>query len=745
MEKKYADIIIDISHEKVDKTFQYIVPQRLREKLEIGMAVHVPFGRGNHIREGYVLDLTDTPQYSPQRLKEIADIMPDAVRAQSRSIRLASWMKNRYGSTMIAAMKTVLPVKQSVKGVQTRMVSLMIPRDQALELVCQAQRKKQVGKVRLLEALLDGAKVSYTMLTTKLAISPQTIRSMCEQCVIRMETFESYRNPIQFEAGVRCALQPNAEQQKIVDDFLADYDRGNLQPALLHGITGSGKTEVYMQLIQGMLDRGKESIVLIPEIALTYQTVLRFYMRFGDIVSLVNSRLSQGEKYDQFRRAQKGEVKIMIGPRSALFTPFQNPGLIIIDEEHETSYKSDQMPKYHARETAVFLAGMCGARVFMGSATPSLDAFYMAEQGVYKKYTLTERIRGNGLPAVHIVDLREELKEGNTSIFSRRLREAMEDRLARRQQIMLFLNRRGIAGFISCRACGHVVKCPHCDVSLSEHRSRLVCHYCGYQRAKLKNCPVCGSPYIYGFKAGTQQVEDKVREMFPAARVLRMDADTTKRKDSHEKILAAFANEEADILIGTQMIVKGHDFKNVTLVGVLAADMSLFSSDYRAAERTFQLLVQAVGRAGRGSAEGEAVIQTYQPQHYALQRAAQQDYEGFYREEIAYRALLDYPPVWHMLGILLLSRQEAQADFFADRYAQLIREYFQTQCCDETQVRLIGPAPDAIGKINDVYRRILYVKCVRESMLADCRRMLEEYAAAHEDEMKNISVFFDVE
>ncbi len=746
MEKRYADVIIDISHEKVDRVFQYRIPERLLDRLQVGMTVCVPFGKGNHIREGYVIDVTDAPQYPEDKIKEISGIVADAVKAKNRSLQLAWWMKNHYGSTMITALKTVLPVKQAVKQVQTRIVSLIVPKDQALEILRQAKQKQQVGKVRLLEALIDGAEVSYTMLTTKLAVSPQTIQSMCRQCVIRMETYESYRNPIRFAQMERVTATLTPAQQQIASDFLADYDNGNLQPALLHGITGSGKTEVYMELIEGMLERGKETIVLIPEIALTYQTVLRFYRRFGDIVSVVNSRLSQGEKYDQFRRAENGEVKIMIGPRTALFTPFENLGLIIIDEEHENSYQSDQMPRYHARETAVYLAGLCKARVLMGSATPSIEAYYRAEQGIYKKYMLTERIGESRLPDVEVLDLRDELRQGNMSIFSRKLLAAMQDRLEKKEQIMLFLNRRGLAGFISCRACGQVIKCPHCDVSLSEHRNGLVCHYCGYRQVRPQKCPSCGSKYISGFKAGTQQVEDSVKKLFPRARVLRMDADTTKKKDDHEKILAAFANEEADILIGTQMIVKGHDFAKVTLVGVLAADLSLFSADFRSAERTFQLLVQAIGRAGRGEIPGEAIIQTYQPEHYALRFACSQDYESFYQEEIAYRQIMDYPPAWHMLGVLLLSPKEALADASAQHFADCLLQYLNENAQGAIAAgKLIGPAPDVISKINDVHRRVIYVKCEREEILTGCKDLLETYCRLHQDEMKDVSVYYNVE
>ena len=390
-----------------------------------------------------------------------------------------------------------------------------------------------------------------------------------------------------------------------------------------------------MEMIARVIRDGKQAIVLIPEIALTYQTVMRFYKRFGERISILNSRMSNGERYDQMMRAKAGNIDVMIGPRSALFTPFPNLGLIVIDEEHEPTYKSEQIPRYHARETAIARAKLEGASVVLGSATPSLEAFYRShvgkklsgtsmadgeyreffgggwEEEQYELLTLKNRSQKQSLPEVHVVDLREELKKGNRSIISEKLHELMEERLEKKQQIMLFINRRGYAGFVSCRNCGHVVKCQHCDVSLTSHRGgKLVCHYCGHEEQDISVCPECGSKHIGGFRVGTQQIEDLIKKEFPSARVLRMDMDTTKEKDGHEKILEQFASEDADILVGTQMIVKGHDFPNVTLVGILAADMSLYADDYRAGERTFQLLTQAAGRAGRGSEKGEVVIQT---------------------------------------------------------------------------------------------------------------------------------------
>ena len=480
---------------------------------------------------------------------------------------------------------------------------------------------------------------------------------------------------------------------------------------------------MYIKLIEQTLSQGKEAIVLIPEIALTYQTVRRFYARFGDKVSVINSRQSQGERYDQFKRAKKGEVQVMIGPRSALFTPFASLGLIIIDEEHEPSYKSESTPRYHARETAIRRAVLEHANVVMGSATPSVEAYSKAMNGEYSLVRLTTRYGSRPLPRVSIVDLREELKAGNRSVLSRELRQKMKGRFEKKEQVMLFLNRRGYAGFVSCRSCGHVMKCPHCDVSLSEHNNeRLLCHYCGYETGKPRICPVCGSPYIGGFKAGTQQIEDIVKAQFPQARVLRMDMDTTRQKDGHEKILSAFANGEADVLVGTQMIVKGHDFPNVTLVGVLAADMSLYSDDYRSGERTFQLLTQAAGRAGRGQKEGEAVIQTYTPTHYSIVTAAAQDYEAFYEEEIRYRQIMGYPPVENLLAVLVSCEDEV----LLETGCKYLKE-FSIRIAPKETAKIIGPASPGIGKINDVYRKVIYIKDENYDTLVRIKNGLEQY------------------
>ncbi len=742
--QEYANIIIDISHEKVDRLFQYRIPERLRGRVEIGCSVDVPFGQGNKRRKGYVIELTDEPNWDVNKIKEIISLSEGIETAEDISIKLAAWMKRYYGSTMIAALKTVIPVCKKQNRQVRKFVSLRLKGDEAVDAYHESIRKKQKARERVLKELLDneGERIPYELITSKLNVSAPTLKSMADAGIIRIEAEEYYRNPVAATTGRYADKVLSPEQQNIVDKVSKDYDEGKRDTYLIHGITGSGKTEVYIALIDDMLKRGKQAIVLIPEIALTYQTLMRFYRHFGDRVSVMNSSLSPGEKYDQMERAKNGDIDIIIGPRSALFTPFPNTGIIIIDEEHEGTYKSENTPRYHARETAIELAKLLpdGAAVVLGSATPSLEAYYRAKKGEYHLFELSRRLTGGTLPAVEMADLREELRSGNRSIFSRRLQELMNDRLNKGEQAMLFINRRGLAGFISCRGCGHVFKCPHCDVSLSEHRGgRLVCHYCGHEEIRPKLCPECGSRYVTSFRAGTEQIEDEVKKFWPAARVIRMDADTTKTKGSYDRILSTFANKEADVLVGTQMIVKGHDFPDVTLVGILAADMSLYASDYRASERTFQLLTQAAGRAGRGEKEGNVVIQSYQPEHYSIQAASRQDYKGFYEEEIAYRDLLRYPPVSHMMCVHIQSKSEKDGVEYGSRFRAVM---------EQQKVKgavFIGPAPAPIARINDVYRMAIYVKLDDYDVLVNLKDVLEKYIKGLEEmgKMRSVVVQFD--
>ncbi len=727
---RFANIIIDISHEKVDRPFGYIIPRGLRDSLEVGMSVKVPFGKGDTVRTGIVTEITEQPSFDPQKMKEIIEISTDESGTDSILVRLAAWIRRQYGGTMITALKTVIPAKVKTKTLEKKEIIRLVTGEQARLLEEECLRKHQVAKARVLHELVTEERIPRELLTGKLHVATATINSLIRQEVIREEIYEYRRDPIKASADKSVGVMLSDKQAAIVRHITADLDGGVHGTYLIHGITGSGKTEVYMELIADCIRRGKAAIVLIPEIALTYQTVMRFYRRFGNRVSVMNSTLSAGEKYDQCERAKNGEIDVIIGPRSALFTPFPHLGLIIIDEEHEASYKSETTPKYHAREVAIQLAKLHGASVVLGSATPSLESYYRALNGQYHLFELTERLTGNTLPHVTIADMREELRSGNRSVLSRQLQDLVADRLRKGEQTMLFLNRRGYAGFISCRNCGEVIKCPHCDVSLSEHRGgRLVCHYCGYEAPAVKICPKCGSKYIRGFRAGTQQIEEKLHEMYPQARILRMDADTTRTKDSYEQILSTFASGEADILLGTQMIVKGHDFPNVTLVGALVADMSLFANDYRASERTFQLLTQAAGRAGRGAVPGEVVIQTYQPDHYSIQMSASQDYKAFYEEEILYRDLGGYPPVQHLMAVLTLGRSEAEVMEIAKRLTTL------------SDLPVIGPSAATIAKINDIYRVVFYIKCNDEQKLYDLREAMEREIATLQ--LREIQVNFD--
>ena len=762
----YAGLIVDITGGKLDKVFTYRIPEALAGQITLGMQVIVPFGRGNRQTEAYVIELMEHCSYDPAMVKDIIGISPKGVAVEGQLIQLAGWMKEEYGSSMLQALKTVLPVRQKVEAVVRKRIVWQMPQEKRRLFMAGLSPKRNAAQIRLLEALTEDGELPYEAVTQKLHIGASTIKSLQTAGVIRVIEESQYRNPLsldlaagedlqdgeekdfQKERSENSAVILNDEQQAIVDAVVEEESRGRHGTYLIHGITGSGKTEVYMELIAHTLAQGRQVIVLIPEIALTYQTVMRFYRRFGNKVSILNSRMSAGERYDQFLRAKNGEIQIMVGPRSALFTPFTQLGLIIIDEEHESSYKSESAPRYHAIGVARQRAAMAGASVVLGSATPSVDSYYKCQIGEYRLFTLKKRaVKAAHLPSVEVVDLRTELEAGNKSILSRRLTELIRDRLQRGEQTILFLNRRGFAGFMSCRSCGTAIKCPHCDVSLTLHRGgRLVCHYCGHEVPAPKACPSCGSRYIAGFGIGTQKVETMVAEQFPGARILRMDADTTAKKGGHEAILSAFADHQADILIGTQMIVKGHDFPKVTLVGVLAADLSLHSSSYEASERTFQLLTQAAGRAGRGQLPGQVVIQTYSPDHYSVETAADQDYESFYEEEIPYRQMLHYPPVYAMMTILFASKDEQAAERAARAAEALVDRYidrWRQKGLAKKEPEMIGPCDAPVSKISDIYRKMLYIKHVDRQVLVTIKNGLESLAPWQQERV-DVLVQYDI-
>lgn len=746
MSAKYVDIIIDISHEAIDRVFEYRVPEKLEEHIQIGLKVEVPFGKGNSRRTGYIVGIHDQSKWDADKIKDVHGIITNEVPVEAELIRLAAWMRDTYGSTMYQALQTVMPVKKVIRPVEKKVVILAVTEEEGAFRLLEYRRKKNTAKARLLAALLEHGEIPWNLAKDKLNIGNATFDRMAEEGTIEIRSCLQVRSAISSRRMLTKEPELNEDQQTLVREFEADYQNGDYKTYLLHGVTGSGKTEVYMHAIDTVLHAGRQAIVLIPEIALTFQTVMRFERHFGERVTILNSKMSDGERYDQYRRIQNGEVSIVIGPRSALFAPFMNLGLIIIDEEHENSYKSDNIPKYHARETAIKRAEFAHASVILGSATPSLASYYEAQQGVYRLWELKDRANKQELPKVEIIDLRDELQHGNRSRFSYRLQELIAERLEKKQQIMIFMNRRGYSSFVSCRSCGEVVQCPHCQVSLTYHDHntavpKLICHYCGYEEPFVKQCRKCGSKLIGKFGSGTQQIEAELQEMYPQARILRMDADTTRQKHGHETILSAFADGKADILVGTQMIVKGHDFPNVTLVGILAADLSLHSQDYMAGERTFDLLTQAAGRAGRGALSGTVVIQTYDPEHPVIQTAAEQDYHCFYDNEIAYRIALKYPPVYHMMVVMVTGEDKTEVEHSIRELVDVCRQRILSE--SDRSVHIIGPTAPVIGKIKDMYRRIFYIKTTDIEKMKDIKNQMENYSESMRAS-DHIRIFYDL-
>lgn len=739
----FADVIVDLSVESLDRTFQYRIPKDLEEKVTIGTKVGILFGRGNRRLSGYVVGISETPKWPVEKIKELLEADEKDIPVEGQLLQLAAWMRRRYGATMNEVLKAVLPVKKQIKSVEEHWLNFLVSEEAVKKELDRCRLRHYAAKVRLLEGMQkEGGQMTAKTAAKKYGVTKTVIDGMCKTGIIAVTDRRKYRNPVMPVQREEKEILLNERQTAIVSDFALEYHAGIRRTYLLYGVTGSGKTQVYMEMIHQVIAAGRQVIVLIPEIALTFQTVSRFGQRFGDRVSILNSRMSEGERYDQYERAKKGEVDMVVGPRSALFAPFERLGLIILDEEHETSYQSENQPRYHAREVAVKRAEMAGASVVLGSATPSVESYYAAKEGRYKCYHMPERAGGAKLPAVHVVDLREELREGNRSVFSRLLQEKIEERLKKKEQTILFLNRRGYAGFVSCRSCGFVLKCKHCDIAMTAHKNHLgdvdtlVCHYCGHAVYMPKSCPSCASPYIAAFGLGTQKVEEMLVRRFPDARVLRMDGDTTSGKYGHEEILRPFRERRADILIGTQMIVKGHDFPGVTLVAALAADMSMYAGDYRSNERTFSLLMQAAGRAGRADKPGEMIIQTYHPDEYCITAVKKQQAEIFYENELAYRRMTGYPPYTTMTAVLVQAEQKQKARECIAVLAEQVRRL------EKSGVTLVGPSEAGLSRAKDRYRYILYAKTEKEHMADRIKTIVETISSAPEWE-KYCSIQYD--
>lgn len=800
--KAYAEVVIDMQTQKLDRIFHYRIPSGMSEKLEVGMRVIVPFGP--RTMDGYVVGFTDVPEV--ENLKNIIEIRNPDEFINKDLMSLALWLAEKYMCSKADALRCMMPAKvgkrtQWISKIENtdlfldqlvfslspierniyhlltekgtlslgalkkqygakaanlainKLKELKIARisgeikttinknyekilglgiyNEPLDAVIDKLSKKAPRQAQVLSLLKNSENLTLHDVTQKTGASQATVRDMIKKGLLFAREREVRRNPYEVkEDEIRSApLQLNQEQAQALDAISSAISAQKHETFLLHGVTGSGKTEVYLQAIAKCLDMGRQAIVLVPEISLTPQTVERFKSRFGDQVAVLHSRLSDGERYDEWRMVKTGQVQIVIGARSAVFAPFANLGLVILDEEHETSYKQEDNPKYHAREAAITRAKITGAAVVLGSATPSVECYTRALAGRYRILNLTKRVMSRPLPEVKIVDLREEIGAGNRSIFSKELVGSIQEVIGRKEKVMLFLNRRGYSTFVVCRECGFVLRCPRCSISLTLHtgHNHMRCHYCDYMRDIPSRCPQCGSNTIRHFGIGTQRVEQEVKKAFPEATVVRMDMDTTGKKGDHEKILGAFKEGKIDILVGTQMIAKGLDFPDVTLVGVITADTALNLPDYRSAERTFQLLAQVAGRAGRGELPGKVIVQTYNPEHYSVITAAQHDYDAFYYQEMKVRELLGYPPYSSLIRILIHGTEENTVIRAAEEMGRKL-SFHGGQYLLGVEDPVLGPAPAPISKIKNRYRWQLILRGKKAGSLREVyQKALKEF------------------
>ena len=630
----------------------------------------------------------------------------------------------------------------SVKTHLVRFASLAVDDDEA-QRCYEALIKKAPRQAKMIDILRANERVALSDLVLLSSATYSAARALCEKGIIELYDVEVMRSPGSSKDIQGEDFKELTEMQSAVAKVLCDAsDNKSEETFLLHGVTGSGKTEVYMHLIAHITKQKKTAIVLVPEISLTPLMTKRFISRFGKRVAILHSALSLGERYDEYRRIKRGEVDVVVGARSAVFAPLQNIGAIIIDEEHEYTYKSEISPKYHARDVAMKRASQHGAIVVLASATPSIESYYKAKCGKYHLLEMDKRINDRKMPTVYVTDMREELANGNRSMFSDMLSHELLYNIEHGEQSILFLNRRGFSTFVSCRSCGHVVTCPHCNISLTYHRytNKLTCHYCGYTHENYSVCPECGSKYIKYFGAGTQKLEEELKKKFENISTVRMDFDTTSTKSAHEKLLAKFEEEKADVLIGTQMVSKGHDFGLVTLVGVVAADTSLYADDYLSAERTFSLITQVCGRAGRGELCGRAIVQTYTPEHSAIVHAKNHDYKGFYNDEIKIRKAMNYPPFCELVSIVISATNEAMAMRYANRAAKKIGASLKKDATQKTL--LLGPSAASLSKIKDKYRYSIVIKCEDADGLNDILKAFIADASKDENR-KYVSVSVD--
>lgn len=728
-----ARVVLNNKEQNIDKTFDYRVPEALTDKALIGMRVKVPFGFRNNLVEGIIVDMPKSSEV--ERLKEIHSIIGSGPVCSPEILKLCLWISEKYFCTLYQAIKLTTPpgMASGVSEKRVRYANLNIDRDTAFEIKEKLRENRAVARARIIEALLMADNIPVSKLIKERGGTHDAVRALEKLGYITVKSErverEAYRES-KYEKTT--AYTPTEEQKNIIDYLNNAVDVGRKEKILLRGVTGSGKTEVFLQVIERVMAQGKNAIMLVPEISLTPQMVQRFVGRFGNRVAVIHSALSAGERFDQWNKIKRGEVRVVVGARSAIFAPMENVGMIILDEEHESSYKSETSPKYHAVDVAEKIADDKNSILLLASATPSVVDYYKARTGKYKLFEMKKRYNEGCLPEVDIVDMRSELFQyKNNSPISLKLQNEIRKNLENNEKTILFLNRRGYSTFVSCRECGEVVNCPDCSIAMTYHKQRetLSCHYCGYTIPNVTECPACGSRHVKYFGTGTQKIEEELNRLFPKAGVLRMDTDTTSQKGGHEKILDDFKGEGADILLGTQMVTKGLDFHEVTLVGVLAADTALAVDDFRANERSFSLFTQVCGRAGRGKKSGRAIIQTYQPFNATIKYAKAHDYEAFYENEIIQRKRLNYPPFCDIICIMTSGEDENEVKTCCEEIGQEIKKSAQY---GKEIFSMLGPGPAPIEKIRSNYRYRILLKCKDEAAVHELlKRIYEGHEKAH--------------
>ncbi|WP_449241310.1 replication restart helicase PriA [Desulfoscipio gibsoniae] len=724
----YADVLVEVPGLQTDRTYQYRVPQKLAGSVQFGNRVKVSFGKQRVT--GFVVGLSE--QKTVARVKEIIGLVDESLLFREDQLALAKWLADYYLCSTVKALQSVIApaLKKTSARPVVRLYSNVEP-GQLPEV--QKQMARSPKRLAALEAALRHPGLNKRELAALAGVSLYVVNQLCTGGILRVEADLPVRDPYpQYKITDQARVRLTGEQSLAVQDIAAAVHQGGHRVFMLHGVTGSGKTEVYLRCIEQVLRAGRQAVTLVPEISLTPQMVRLYKARFGRDVAVLHSRMSDGERCDEWSRIENGSAPVVLGVRSAILAPVSDPGLIIIDEEHEPSYKQDEAPRYHARAVALFRARKSRGVLVLGSATPSLESYCRAlPGGAYNLINMPNRINGKGMPSVQLVDMRREVQSGNSGIFSLTLLQKLREKLHNNEQTIIFLNRRGFKTLVVCRECGLVLKCPRCDISLTYHTDgRLRCHYCNYRVQAPKRCPDCGGSQVGYFGTGTQRVEMELAAALPGARILRMDADTTARKGSHEQILGLFGNGGADILVGTQMVAKGLDLPGVTLVGVVNADSTLHMPDFRAGERTFQLLAQVAGRTGRGDKPGEVLIQTHTPEHYAVRAASRHNYQAFFQSEIAVRKEMGYPPFAKMVRLLVYGKDDTAVQEAAEKIYTRLNGFVQEQ--DGGKIMIVGPAPAPLPRLKEDYRWhiILWSADYRQLRLAVKRFWLATGGAA---------------